>query len=139
MPESHRRHMQWTPGRLLNWALAIGPATRDALEGFHLKVDITAKEYVAEGLLEALSAHDMQGKRILISRAAVARDVLPDTLRQRGAEVEAQIALGEQSYLTGETDLARDQRPDRWPGQSRGKLAISGRERVETNDPLPGK
>lgn len=28
MPESHRRHMQWTPGRLLNWALAIGPATR---------------------------------------------------------------------------------------------------------------
>ncbi len=67
---------------------AIGPATRDALERFHLKVDITAKEYVAEGLLEALAAHDMEGKRILIARAAVARDVLPDTLRQRGAEVE---------------------------------------------------
>ena len=31
MPESHRKHMQWTPGRLLNWALAIGPATRDVV------------------------------------------------------------------------------------------------------------
>jgi len=32
MPESHRKHMQWTPGRLLNWALAIGPATRDVVK-----------------------------------------------------------------------------------------------------------
>jgi transposase len=32
MPESHRRHMQWTPGRLLNWALSIGPATRDVVK-----------------------------------------------------------------------------------------------------------
>jgi transposase len=31
MPESHRKHMQWTPGRLLNWGLAIGPATRDVV------------------------------------------------------------------------------------------------------------
>jgi leucyl-tRNA synthetase len=31
MPESHRKHMQWTPGRLLNWALDIGPATRDVV------------------------------------------------------------------------------------------------------------
>lgn len=31
MPESHRKHMQWTPGRLLNWALSIGPATRDVV------------------------------------------------------------------------------------------------------------
>jgi transposase len=32
MPESHRKHMQWTPGRLLNWALAIGSATRDVVK-----------------------------------------------------------------------------------------------------------
>ncbi len=32
MPESHRKHMQWTPGRLLNWALAIGPGTRDVVK-----------------------------------------------------------------------------------------------------------
>ena len=34
---------------------AIGPATRDALAAFHLKVDVMAEEYVAEGLLAALS------------------------------------------------------------------------------------
>ncbi len=32
MPESHRRHMEWTPGRLLNWALSIGTATRDVVK-----------------------------------------------------------------------------------------------------------
>lgn len=32
MPEAHRRHLQWTPGRLLNWALSIGPATRDVVK-----------------------------------------------------------------------------------------------------------
>jgi transposase len=32
MPESHRKHMQWTPGRLLNWALSIGLATRDVVK-----------------------------------------------------------------------------------------------------------
>lgn len=32
MPEAHRKHMQWTPGRLLNWALDIGPATRDVVK-----------------------------------------------------------------------------------------------------------
>ncbi len=31
MPDAHRKHMQWTPGRLLNWALSIGPATRDVV------------------------------------------------------------------------------------------------------------
>ena len=31
MPESHRKHQQWTPGRLLNWALSIGPGTRDVV------------------------------------------------------------------------------------------------------------
>jgi uroporphyrinogen III methyltransferase/synthase len=67
---------------------AIGPATREALEKFHLKVDVMADEYVAEGLLKALASFDMKGAKILIARAAVARDVLPDELRRRGAEVD---------------------------------------------------
>lgn len=67
---------------------AIGPATREALERFHLKVDVTAKEYVAEGLLQALSAYDLNGARILIARAAVARDLLPTELSRRGANVD---------------------------------------------------
>jgi uroporphyrinogen III methyltransferase/synthase len=67
---------------------AIGPATRDALQRFHIKVDVVAPQYVAEGLLEALSGFELAGARILIARAAVARDVLPDELMRRGALVD---------------------------------------------------
>jgi uroporphyrinogen III methyltransferase/synthase len=67
---------------------AIGPATRDALAEMSLKVDVMAQEYVAEGLLAALSGHETRGARVLIARAAVARDTLPVELRQRGASVD---------------------------------------------------
>jgi uroporphyrinogen III methyltransferase/synthase len=75
---------------------AIGPATRDALEMFHLKVDLMADEYVAEGLLRALEDFDLDGARVLLARAAVARDILPDELRRRGAKVDVVEA-----YRTG--------------------------------------
>jgi transposase len=32
MPEAHRRHLQWTPGRLLNWGQKIGPGTRAVVQ-----------------------------------------------------------------------------------------------------------
>ena len=67
---------------------AIGPATRDSITAAHLKVDVTAERYVAEGLLEALAHFDFGGSRILIARAAVARDVLPVELAKRGAIVD---------------------------------------------------
>jgi len=67
---------------------AIGPATRAAIEALHLKVDLTGKEYVAEGLLEAFAAHDLTGKRVLLPRAAVARDLVPVELARRGARVD---------------------------------------------------
>jgi uroporphyrinogen III methyltransferase/synthase len=67
---------------------AIGPATREWIERSHLKVDVTATEYVAEGLLEALRQYNLAGARILIARAAEARDVLPRELTRRGARVD---------------------------------------------------
>jgi uroporphyrinogen III methyltransferase/synthase len=67
---------------------AIGPATRKAIEAFHLKVDVMGREYVAESLLESLSHEPLEGKRILLARALVARDLLPNTLRDRGAQVD---------------------------------------------------
>jgi uroporphyrinogen III methyltransferase/synthase len=67
---------------------AIGPATRDAIEALHLKVDLMGKEYVAEGLIDAFAGHDLVGKRVLLPRAAVARDLVPETLTARGAEVD---------------------------------------------------
>jgi uroporphyrinogen III methyltransferase / synthase len=67
---------------------AIGPATRGAVEALHLKVDLMPKEYVAEGLLEAFKPHVLAGKRILLPRAAVARDLVPVELEKRGAHVD---------------------------------------------------
>ncbi len=67
---------------------AIGPATRAAVEALHLKVDLMGKEFVAESLLDAFSAHDLAGKRVLLPRAAVARDLVPEELRRRGALVD---------------------------------------------------
>lgn len=67
---------------------AIGPATRAAIEALHLKVDLMGDDYVAEGLLAAFAAHDLAGRRILLPRAAVARDLVPVELARRGAQVD---------------------------------------------------
>ena len=67
---------------------AIGPATRAAVEALHLKVDVMPDEYVAESLVREFSEVDLRGARVLIPRAAVARDLLPEQLRARGARVD---------------------------------------------------
>jgi len=33
MPDSHRRHQEWTPGRIISWAEKTGPATAKLAEG----------------------------------------------------------------------------------------------------------
>jgi hydroxymethylbilane synthase len=67
---------------------AIGPATRQAAEELGLRVSLMPEEYVAESLVAAFADIDLRGKRILLPRAAVARDVVPDELRLLGAEVD---------------------------------------------------
>ena len=67
---------------------AIGPATRAAIEALHLKVDIMGRDFVAESLLEALAGYDLHNQRILLPRAAVARDLVPVELARRGALVD---------------------------------------------------
>jgi uroporphyrinogen III methyltransferase/synthase len=67
---------------------AIGPATRAAVEALHLKVDKMPAEYVAESLVAAFASEDLDWKRILLPRAAVARDVVPLELKRRGAHVD---------------------------------------------------
>ncbi len=67
---------------------AIGKATAQALEiVVHLKVALTPTEYVAESLVAALK-EQIAGKRVLLVRADVARDVVPDGLRSAGATVD---------------------------------------------------
>lgn len=67
---------------------AIGPATRAAIEALHLKVDRMPDEYVAESLVKAFAADDLTSRRILLPRAAVARDVAPVELKRLGATVD---------------------------------------------------
>ena len=67
---------------------AIGSATRSAVEALHLKVDKMPEEYVAESLIEAFAEEDLAGHRILLPRAAIARDVIPVALTRRGAMVD---------------------------------------------------
>ena len=67
---------------------AIGPATAAELRRRLLRVDKVPREYRAEGVLEAFAGESLTGKRILIPRAKVARDLLPDELRKRGATVD---------------------------------------------------
>jgi uroporphyrinogen III methyltransferase/synthase len=67
---------------------AIGPGTAGALEKFGLRPDLIPGEYRAEGLMEALPKDALEGREILIPRALVARDVLPDSLRAAGALVD---------------------------------------------------
>ncbi len=66
----------------------IGPATARRLRERGLVADTVPERFVAEGLIDALSAEGVAGQRILIPRAEVAREVLPETLRAQGAEVE---------------------------------------------------
>jgi uroporphyrinogen III methyltransferase/synthase len=67
---------------------AIGPATAAEFARTGVKVDLLPTEYLAEGLLAALSDRDLRGKAFLIPRARVARDVVPRVLEERGARVE---------------------------------------------------
>ena len=66
---------------------AIGPATKAAIESRGLKVHIVPKEYVAESVVQSLRGK-VKGKRMLLARAKVARDVIPRELRKLGAEVD---------------------------------------------------
>ncbi len=66
---------------------AIGPATASALEEIGLRPDCIPQEYRAEALVEALQG-DLRGVRFLLPRAAEAREVLPEGLRERGAVVD---------------------------------------------------
>jgi len=67
---------------------AIGPVTSQKLRTFGLKSDILPKNYRAEAVVEAFRKEDLQGKNVLLPRAAEARPVLPVELRKMGAEVD---------------------------------------------------
>jgi uroporphyrinogen III methyltransferase/synthase len=82
---------------------AIGPGTAAELRRHGIAADVVPERSVAEALVESLSQVDVDGKRVLVARAAEARDVLPDALAARGAHVDV-VAL----YDTVAEPLAGD-------------------------------
>lgn len=66
---------------------AIGKATAEAAHKAGFRVALVPGAYVAEDLVRELAA-EAAGKRVLLARAAVARDVIPDALREAGAIVD---------------------------------------------------
>lgn len=84
---------------------AIGPGTARVLAAHGIRADVLPDEYVAESLLEAIGDPSVAGARLLLARAAVARDVLPDGLRARGWDVDVVEA-----YRTVGAEVTAEQR-----------------------------
>jgi uroporphyrinogen III methyltransferase / synthase len=115
---------------------AIGPATRKAVEELHLKVDRMPEEYVAESLIQAFASDDLAGKRILLPRAAVARDVIPVELEKLGAQVdvvEAYRNIVPPNATARAHEIFSDEKKPDWitftsSSTVKNLLAIAGRE-----------
>jgi uroporphyrinogen III methyltransferase/synthase len=89
-PFMERLHAQGKDGRALAGLriCCIGPRTAEQVRGYGLTPDVIPADYQAEGVIEALTATNLHGRRILIARAKAAREILPEELRARGAEVD---------------------------------------------------
>ncbi len=118
---------------------AIGDATKAAVEKLHLKVDLIGEEYVAESLVEAFRNIDLAGKRMLLPRAAVARDLLPRKLRERGAcvdVVEAYRTVVPEAAATRAAEIFGASRKPDWitftsSSTVQNFVQIAGREALE--------
>jgi uroporphyrinogen III methyltransferase/synthase len=80
---------------------AIGPATASAVEALGIRVDLVPQEFVSEGVVEAFAGEDLRGSRVLLPRAAEARDVIPEGLTALGARCDIATA-----YRTVRSDHA---------------------------------
>ena len=67
---------------------AIGPATAAAVEALGIRVDLVPEEFVSEGVVKAFAGEDLRGGRVLLPRAAEARDVIPEGLAALGARCD---------------------------------------------------
>jgi uroporphyrinogen III methyltransferase / synthase len=118
---------------------AIGPATRRAVEDLHLKVDLMPEEYVAEGVIKAFAAENLDGRKMLLPRAAVARDLIPVELAKLGAQVDVVEAyrnvVPSNAAARAHDIFSSEKKPD-WitftsSSTVKNLLAITGREALE--------
>jgi uroporphyrinogen-III synthase len=82
------KSLRIAPAALKNLKIvAIGPATRREIEKLGMTVAIVPRRYIAESVVESLR-DNVKGKRVLLARAKVARDVIPRELGKAGARVD---------------------------------------------------
>jgi uroporphyrinogen-III synthase/uroporphyrinogen III methyltransferase/synthase len=67
---------------------AVGEATARAARSVGFNITLVPVSYVSESLLDGLDKKALAGSRILLARAAVARDLIPDALMDAGASVD---------------------------------------------------
>ncbi|MEA2494599.1 MAG: uroporphyrinogen methyltransferase / synthase [Thermoleophilaceae bacterium] len=91
---------------------AIGPGTAAELARRGIRPDVVAEVSTAEGLLDALSDIDVGDERVLVARAAEARDALPEGLRARGADVVVTALYDTVAEALDEAQLAALERAD---------------------------
>jgi uroporphyrinogen III methyltransferase/synthase len=85
---------------------AIGPATVDALAGYHLRADVQPKNYRAEALGEAL-VPCARGNRFFLARASRGREVLAEMLAAAGAVVEQAVVYESRDVTAPDSDVAQ--------------------------------
>lgn len=75
---------------------AIGAKTAEEIKKYGIKVDLIPDEFNAEGLVKAisqrLSVNSLQGMRFLLPRAKIAREILPEKIRELGGEIDVVTA-----------------------------------------------
>jgi uroporphyrinogen III methyltransferase/synthase len=86
---------------------AIGPGTARVLAEGGIRADLVPEHFVAESLLDAMGEPPRHGARLLLARAEVARDVLPDGLRARGWDVEVVDAYRTVGATVSDDDRTR--------------------------------
>ena len=86
---------------------AIGPKTEQAVNALGIRVDVVPEDFVAESLIESLGKENIKGKHFLLPRAAVARETLPDQLREQGATIDVAPAYQTVQPQTNAGELTR--------------------------------
>ncbi len=88
----------------------VGPATRDALRAHGVRADVMPSEFRGEAIAEALAKlAPLDGKRIFLPRAEVAREALPEMLRARNAHVDVVTAYRNEPVPAEQYALIREQ------------------------------
>ncbi len=86
--------------------ICVGPKTALAATTVGFKNDMVAKEYAGEGIIELFADRDIKKQHILIPRALKARELLPDSLRQKGALVDV-VPVYETIFPPSSSDLLK--------------------------------